>query len=290
MEYLSQNNDCANFLDEDERYKYIDDLSILEFINLVSVGISSYNCRLQVPNDIKTENKFIPPENIKSQQYLDQISEWTESKKMKLNTVKSKYMTVNFTHNYQFNTRLKLEDKLLEQVQETKLLGVIVNEKLSWQSNTSFIVKKAYKRMTILHKLFEFTVPKEELVDIYILYIRSVVESSAVVWHSSLTQGQELEIERVQKVALRIILKEEYVSYANALELCSLQTLKDRRNQLCLTFAKKCTKNPKTSDMFPLNNRLHSTRQPEQYFVTPANTDRLAKSAIPHMQRLLNSK
>ena len=45
LEYLSQNNDCADFLKEDERYKFIDDLSILEIINLISLGISSYNCK-----------------------------------------------------------------------------------------------------------------------------------------------------------------------------------------------------------------------------------------------------
>ena len=139
--------------------------------------------------------------------------------------------------------------------------------------------------MTLLHQLYEFTVPVEDLVDIYILYIRSVLESSAVVWSSSLTQGQELEIERVQKVALRIILKEEYEHYDSALSLCSLPTLKERRNQLCLSFAKKCTKNDRTSDMFPLNNFSHH----EKYFVTKASTGRLAKSAIPSMQRLLNS-
>ena len=142
--------------------------------------------------------------------------------------------------------------------------------------------------MTLLHKLYEFTVPIEDLVDIYILYIRSVLESSAVVWHSSLTQGQEFEIERVQKVALRIILKEEYDCYTNALSLCSLQTLRDRRNHLSLTFAQKCTKSDKTSDMFPLNSKTYDTRNPEKYFITPAKTNRLAKSAIPHMQRLLN--
>ena len=61
------------------------------------------------------------------------------------------------------------------------------------------------------------------------------------------------ELERVQKVALRNILKEEYIDYDNPFDLCSLQKLVDRRNQLCYNFAKKCTKNPKTSDMFPLN-------------------------------------
>ena len=75
LEYLSQNNDCADFLSEDERYKYIDDLSILEVINLIRIGISSYNWKTKVPSDIQTENNFLPPENIKSQDYLDRLEE-----------------------------------------------------------------------------------------------------------------------------------------------------------------------------------------------------------------------
>ena len=145
LEYLSQNNDCGSFLSEEERYKYIDDLSILEILNLISIGISSYNCKQQIPSDIQTENKFMPPENFNSQKYLTQLSEWTEQKKMTINNKKSKYMIVNFTRNYQFNTRLNIEGKLLNQVPETRLLGVIMDDKLLWQSNTDHLVKQAYK-------------------------------------------------------------------------------------------------------------------------------------------------
>ena len=209
---------------------------------------------------------------------------------MLINPDKTKYMIINFTKNYQFSTRLNLEGELIQQINQTKLLGIVVDDSLSWQSNTNYIVKQAYKRMTILQNLFKFSVPLEDLVVIYILYIRSVVENSAVVWHSSLTQGQVLEIERVQKVALRIILKKDYISYENALEITSLPKLSDRRVHLCQTFAKKCTKNPKTSDIFPLNSQSYNTRNPEKYQVTHANTSRLAKSAIPFMQKLLNAQ
>jgi hypothetical protein len=33
LEYLSQSNDNVNFLNDDSKFKYIDDLSILEVIN-----------------------------------------------------------------------------------------------------------------------------------------------------------------------------------------------------------------------------------------------------------------
>ena len=165
-----------------------------------------------------------------------------------------------------------------------------MDDRLCWQSNTNHIVRQAYKRMTILQNLYKFSVPLEDLISIYTLYIRSVVETSAVVWHSSLTLGQEMEIERVQKVALRIILKHNYLNYENALHITSLPRLSDRRIQLCKNFALKCLRNPKTSDMFPINNKKHHVRNPEKFKVTHANTSRFANSAIPFMQKLLNAQ
>ena len=119
---------------------------------------------------------------------------------MKLNSEKSKFMVVNFTEKYQFNTRLLLDKTLLSQVRETRLLGVVLTDDLTWKSNTDFIVKQAYKRMILLHRLFKFKMPTEDMIEIYTLYIRSILESSAVVWHSSITQEEVIELERVQKV------------------------------------------------------------------------------------------
>ena len=85
---------------------------------------------------------------------------------MKLNKDKSKYMIFNFSKHYQFNTRLKLEVRVLDQVHETKLLGLVLRDDLSWKSNTRFITKKAYKRMIILKNSFTFNVSIEDLVEI----------------------------------------------------------------------------------------------------------------------------
>ena len=197
-------------------------------------------------------------------------------------------MIINFTEDYQFNTRLKLEGKVLEQVQSKKLLGLIISDDLSWKANTANLVKRAYSRMIILKNLFSFGVGLQDLVEIYTLYIRSVVEQSAVVWHSSLTGGEDLELERVQKVALRIILKEDYLDYSHALEVTGLEPLRLRRQRLCLNFAKKCTRNQLTQDMFPLKQTRVNTRNPEIFHIPFARTDRFANSAIPYMARLLN--
>ena len=143
--------------------------------------------------------------------------------------------------------------------------------------------------MIILQKLYDFNLPTDEMISIYILFIRCMVEYCCVVWHSSITKDERTNIERVQKTALRIILKEDYKDYSSALQLTGLESLYERRTQLSLNFAKKCLKNDKTSDIFPLNTKTVNTRPHEKYFVTRARTERLAKSAVPYLQRLLNN-
>ena len=202
---------------------------------------------------------------------------------MELNKKKSQAMIFNFTREYQFNSRPVMEDEMLEVISETKLLGVMVNDKLTWDSNTSYLVKRANARMRLLHKLVDFGVPQEDLVCIYILYVRSILEQSCQVWHSSLTLENFQDLERVQKNALRIILKENYVSYSNALDIAGIPTLFERRALLCLKFAKSCLKNEEMRNIFPINavSSNMETRFREKYKVTASKTDRLKNSAVP---------
>ena len=80
-----------------------------------------------------------------------------------------------------------MENENIELISETKLLGVIPNDQLNWDSNSKYVVKRANSRMRLLHKLVEFQVPREDLKRIHILYIRSILEQSFQVWHSKLT-------------------------------------------------------------------------------------------------------
>ena len=290
LEYLSQTNHNTDFIASEDKFKFIDDLSFIEIINLISIGLCNYDLKDHVASDIATEFMFLPGRNTISQSHLDRIADWTNSAKMKLNTDKSKYMVFNYTRNHQFSTRLYLENQVLEQVKETRLLGLIINDDLSWHANTQALIKKANARMLILHNLSSFALPIEDMINIYVLYIRSVVEYSSVVWHSSLTQEDSNSLERVQKTALRIILQDKYEDYSHALKLVGLVTLFERREKLCLKFATQCVKNGKMADMFPLNLKSVNTREHEKFFVQPAFTDRLKHSAIPYMQRLLNKK
>ena len=89
-------------------------------------------------------------------------------------------------------------------------------------------------------QLYEFDISKEDLVMIYTMYIRSVLEFNSNVWFSAISNEEREDIERVQRVACKVILKEEYTNYNDALKTLNLQTLSDRRQLLTKRFATKC--------------------------------------------------
>ena len=288
LEYDVNSNDNADFVPLNMRFKFVDDLSFLEKLNLILAGVSSYLFKSHVASDIGTDQLFLPTENLMSQQYLKQVEHWTKENKAKLNVNKSNFMIFNFNNDYQFSTRLYIDDSPLQQIHETKLLGSVITSDLKWHRNTEVIVKKAFKRMIIIHRLKAFKVSQEDLVQIYILYIRSVLEQSCQVWHFSLTEEDSNNIERVQKVACRIIL-ENYTTYEKACESLQIESLKTRRFNLSLNFARQCLKHPFASKMFPRNENIkYNTRHKNPFMVQKTKTSRLLYSAIPQLQRALN--
>ena len=209
---------------------------------------------------------------------------------MLINAQKTDFMIFNFTDKYQFTTRLELDGQVLQEVQEKKLLGTYITNDLKWDKNTNFIVKKANAAMELLRRLSAFNIGTDDMKTIYILFVRSQLEQSAVVWHSLLTEENRADLERVQKSALRIILGSQYKGYKNALEKLDLPTLEERRKALCLKFALNCINNEKSMTKFELNEKAHEmkTRNSEFIKVQFAKTERLKNSPIIYMQKLVN--
>ena len=106
-------------------------------------------------------------------------------------------------------------------------------------------MRKANARMELLRKVSSFGAPIKDLKIIYFIFVRSQLEKSSEVWHSSLTDENTKDLERVQKTALKIMLRQNYNGYKNALIMLNMKSLSERRENLCLNFAIKCTKNEK---------------------------------------------
>ena len=82
----------------------------------------------------------------------------------------------------------------------------------------------------------------------------------------------------------------KYTSYRNALKELNIDSLEERRESLCIKFAKKCLKVNKLRKMFPKKVIMHemSKRNFEYFRVNKTLTNRYLNSAIPQMQRILN--
>ena len=74
--------------------------------------------------------------------------------------------------------------------------------------------------------------------------------------------------------------------------MIKIDSLEMRREKLCLKFAKSCLRNEKVADMFPINKKDHAMdrRKNEKFVIRKARTERLQRSAVMHMQRLLNNE
>ena len=217
--------------------------------------MSCFNVKSEVPNDINIHKNYIHKSELLTDTNLKTINDWTSNQKMKLNIKKTNYMIFNFTEKYQFSTRLDIDGDIIKEKEKMKLLGTTITNDLKWEENTKDLVKKGNSRMCLLRAVSNFDPPLQDLKKIYIQYIRSILEQSCVVWHSSLTQEDTESIERVQKNALRVILRSNFQNYENALEKFNLETLEERREKLCLSFAKKCQRIPQASELFKEKNK-----------------------------------
>ena len=176
--------------------------------------------------------------------------------------------------------------KLYPTADEMKKLGLT----LSWKANTNNMVKKAYKRLWMITRLKSQGANTNDLVDIYIKQVRCVLEYGVAVWNSNLTVCEVKDIERVQKSFLHIVLGDEYRDYESALKICKLETLKERRQKLCINFAKKAAKHPNHSKWFKVETKPNTRSKKSTYCTPIARLQRFSKSPIPYLTSLLNLK
>ena len=83
--------------------------------------------------------------------------------------------------------------------------------------------KKAYGRLWSTKRLANHCATLDDLIDIYIKQVRSVMEFGVPVWNSSIKNEEVKDLERVQNSFLQIALCSEYSNYEDALALETLE-------------------------------------------------------------------
>ena len=207
--YIVASNDSADVTNPEDRFKCIDDLEMTELICLAGI-LQDYDVLSHVPSDILVDQKFLPPNMTQSQRYLDSVQYWTQQILMKINSgiIKTNYVIFSRCQE-NFTTRLSINGNTIDRKYVIKILGVWISEDAGdWSVNTQEIYRKSYARISMLSKLKYSGVSKEDLIEIYCLFIRSRAEYCSVAFGSSLSQEQSNKITNIENTCLRIILQE----------------------------------------------------------------------------------
>ena len=181
------------------------------------------------------------------------------------------------------------DGECLEVIYQLKLVGLVINSSVNWTDHVDYTINRVNKTLWQLTRFRQLGAPREKLVLLYILKVRSILMFGSVTFHYSLTQELSRRLELQQKKALAIILGSHYRSYSNALELTMLPRLDTLRQEACLQWALKAQSNPKHSDLFPLNRSNANTRNRKMFTEYCCHSVKFYNSAIPSMTRALNA-
>ena len=208
---------------------------------------------------------------------------------MQLNSRKTKCIPFINSLTKDFEPQLTINnEEYLEVIYQLKLVGLVLTSDLSWNAHVEYTIGRVNKILWQIVRFRRLGAPKEKLITLYILKVRSVLMFGAVSFHSSLTQELSRKIELQQKKALAIILGSQYKSYSNALTLTQLPRLDTLRKDISLQWAIRAQLNPKHTDLFPLGQTEVNTRNRKMFREYFCHTTKYFNSAVPWMTRALN--
>ena len=159
IEYMVQSNDNADVVPAEDRFKYIDDLSVLHLICLSGLLVE-YNFFQHVASDIGIDEQFLPASSYETQKHLNYISNWTRENLMRLNEAKSNYLVFSRSKE-KFATRLTINGKVLDKLPVTKikalcLLQLLKFEKVKWSCFFHILLfGRVMKDFWLIHRIFK---------------------------------------------------------------------------------------------------------------------------------------
>ena len=189
---------------------------------------------------------------------------------------------------------LTFNNTSIEFVDSHKHLGVTLSDNGQWHTNIESILASAYKILGIMRKL-KYTFSRTALNQIFISYIRPVLEYSAVVWDGCTIQDK-LALEKLQNEAARIVTGlTRSASLDNLYRECGWVSLSERRKFQKLCFMYKCNNGqiPRyISDLIPpLVSEIfnYSLRNRANLSSVRTRTETFKMSCIPSSVLLWNS-
>ena len=256
--------------------KYVDDNVIVKKVNFDTLQTDGYSFRTK--HAVRTQNLF------------RRIVHQAQSVGMKVHPGKTVSMLISELKSYSPGAYFFDQGaQRVENTQAMKILGVSFSSDPDMRAQVESIKRGFRVKKWILHHLKHRGFSVDDLLAVYKSIILPAHDYCSCVYNSTLTLSQASSLERQQAQALKAIYGYQY-SYRSLLEMSGLSTLQQRRDERCLKFARKLSTDQYFRKWFPLNPVERRTRNPLLYKETRARTNRLYRSPVHHMRRLLNGK
>ena len=209
---------------------------------------------------------------------------------MRVNPAKTQLLCTSTAINSEVCSFIMIDGKRVENGDSLKTVGFTFGRRPGATEHVKQLRRKFGARAGILRHLKKLQIPQETIVSVYCSFIRPVFEYAASSFHSILTTDQAEQLERLQRVCLKIIFGFK-TSYSCCLELANIECLDTRReNQL-----KKFTAKAFESECF--GKRWFDAREKSRYSLRKehgvveefANRDRLRNALLFRMRRIINN-
>ena len=190
---------------------------------------------------------------------MKKILEWLAANKLIIN--------LNKTHLMLFTNRarpqslsISIDGQTINEVTETKFLGVMLDNKLNWNAHIKYISKKISKSTSLL-KMLKFTFPSRVLKSLYHSLVYPYYSYCNIIWGGA-TKTAQLPLVLLQKKCVRIICKARYLANTGPLfEQLNLLQVQQIYNLSCARFIHHCY-NKKSYEVFKdkliTNSSIHN--------------------------------
>ena len=260
------------------------------FLAMVNDVAQGHNDRWKFVDDITVAARSKPTvsTNPVLQHTMEAISADADNDHMLINIAKCCTMRITATKGPDLSPILVNQTEVPHR-QDMQLLGVTIQHNLKWDTQVQTMIMKANTRRYFLTVLKRAGVQLQDLVRCYSAFIRPMLEYASPVWHPGLTKELSDDLEQVQRQCLRTLLPE--LCYREALQRAGLQTLAERRLQLCLNFARGLAASDFSSWLPSHRGQCHqrTLRNNHKLNVLSSRTKRFNRSPIANIVSLLNS-
>ena len=174
------------------------------------------------------------------QRNINQIHRWCQTWGFKVSTEKSS--TVIFTNKKQQTKTFKpimINEKEIKTESKVKFLGMMFDEKLTWEHHIKYIVDKCKKRLNLMRCLAgtKWGASKKCQLILYRTLIRSILDYGCIAYDST-AKIHKKQLQTVQNTALRLCCGAFRSTAASALQVdCGEMPLDLRRKKLQLEYA-----------------------------------------------------